>query len=545
MNFAYTKNNLPPQEAFKQRLFEILPGATTWIVILGLMILSFFKPALASILIIAFYLYWLLKILYMTIFLVLSFWRLHTEEKTNWKRRMQGLDNLAEEMAFRRLEPTRSFGEWIAQKTHLIELANLRKSNRFPPASKEIYHLILYPIVKENRSIVEPGLQGLLKQDFPTQQMVVFLALEERANPVIKEEILALEKEYKSKFFELRTVIHPTDLEGEAVVKGANTTFAAKKAGAFFEEKKIPAENVIVSCFDADTVASERYFTALTYYFMITPNRLQASFQPIPVYHNNIWDVPGFARVIEAGSSFFQLIEATNPESLVTFSSHSMSFKALIDVDYWPVDMISDDSAIYWKSFIHFNGDYQVVPMYTTISMDIAGSKSIVETARSVYKQKRRWAWGVENFPLVMRAFLKLEKVSLYKKISLLFKLFEGHLTWATGGFLLGIIGWLPVLFARQEYLTSVMYYNVPQISTTILRLATISLITSIILSINLLPKRIKKISLTEKLKHTLEWLTLPFILVFFSSLPAWDAQTRLMLGKYMEFWVTDKRRSS
>jgi len=37
--------------------------------------------------------------------------------------------------------------------------------------------------------------------------------------------------------------------------------------------------------------------------------------------------------------------------------------------------------------------------------------------------------------------------------------------------------------------------------------------------------------------------MMVPFILVFFSALPALHAQTRLMLGKYLEFWVTDKHR--
>ncbi len=50
--------------------------------------------------------------------------------------------------------------------------------------------------------------------------------------------------------------------------------------------------------------------------------------------------------------------------------------------------------------------------------------------------------------------------------------------------------------------------------------------------------------SLKEKLKYAFEWLTIPFILMFFSSLPALDAQTRLMFGRYMGFWVTEKKRN-
>jgi len=213
-------------------------------------------------------------------------------------------------------------------------------------------------------------------------------------------------------------------------------------------------------------------------------------------------------------------------------------------VDYWPVDMISDDSAIFWKAYIHYDGQYQVIPMYVTLSMDVASADNWWTTAKSVYKQKQRWAWGVENFPIVIRAFLRSKKIPLYEKLRHSFKLFEGHLSWSTSGFILSIIGWLPVIFARQEFAGSVVYYNVPNIANTIFGLGLISISIMIFLSLSLLPKTRIRYGWALKLGHALEWIMVPFILVFFSALPALHAQTRLMLGRYLEFWVTDKKRT-
>ena len=546
MSFAFTKHGLNGRAWQNQRFFEMIPGLTSWGILVGMVVLSWTKPVVAAVFIIAFLLYWLLKLIYMTFFLILSYYRLTIERKTDWMARIDGIDFLEAYLKnLRQKLPFSTLGKRLSLSIQKKELEALKKSGCPPPFSKDIYHLVIFPVIKEPAEIIELGVDSLSRQSFPINRMLVVFALEERAKEEIKKDVFALEKKYKNKFLEIMTVVHASDLPGEARVKGANVTFAAKVARKFFDEKNIPLEHVIVSCFDADTIVGTDYFSCLTYSFMVTPTRIQSSFQPIPVYHNNIWQVPGFARVIEAGSSFFQLIEATNPEKLVTFSSHSMSFKALVDVDYWPVDMISDDSAIYWKSFLHYDGQYRVVPMYVTVSMDIAAKDTFWRTMRSIYRQKRRWAWGVENFPIVMRGFLKTDKISLYDKIRYGFKLLEGHVSWATWGFLLIFISWLPLLLSNGEFSSSVLYYNTPRIAKTIFHLGLLSLLISMLISIWLLPKRNVRHRLFKEIGHALEWLLIPFILVFFSSLPSLDAQTRLLLGRYMEFWVSEKKRKN
>ncbi len=544
MKFNFTRQHLQGKSKILDRFLEILPGATSWSILVGMFLVSFWKPLAAAVLIIAFDFYWLLRLFYMTFFLILAYFRLSIEKKTDWMIRVHGMDRL--EAYLEELNDTISksgLREKISLCIQKRELEVLRKSSSLPPLSKDIYHLVIFPILKEDQEIVEPGIQSLVESKFPPSQILLVLAVEDRASSEVKQGMQEIQKKYRASFLDFLITIHPVDLPGEARVKGSNVTYAAKKAAECFTEQKIPFGNVVVSCFDADTVVSHDYFSCLTYRFMSCPNRNQASFQPIPVYHNNIWEAPGFARVLEMGSSFFQLIEATNPDKLVTFSSHSMSFKALVDIGYWPVDMISDDSAIFWKAFLHFDGDYRVIPMYVIISMDVVVADTWWKTIINVYKQKLRWAWGVENFPIVIRGFLKSDKISFFDKFRHGFKLFEGHVAWATWAFLLTIIGWFPALFAGREFSNSVLYYSAPRITATIFNLASLALVTTIVLSLCLLPKKKVRNPFLKRVGLALEWLLVPMIITFLSALPALDAQTRLMFGKYMEFWVTDKTR--
>ena len=544
MTFRFSRHGATGREAALQRCLEILPGATSWSLLLGTLGLALWQPVTAAMLIIAFALFWLLRLLYLTIFLILAYLRLTIEQQTAWMARVRGVDRLDEylrELAAQPMPPT--VGQRVSRWLHRRDLLALQRSARRPPPSADIHHVVIVPVVKEGWSVVEPGIASLVRQQFPSQRMLVVLAVEERAPVSVKAGMRQLQQTYRGRFLDLLVVAHPRGLPGEARVKGANVTWAAQAAAAALAARGIPQDRVIVSCFDADTVVGDQYFSCLTYAFLVCPHRTRASFQPVPVYHNNIWEVPGFARVLDIGSSFFQLIEATNPEKLVTFSSHSMSFQALVEVGYWPVDMISDDSAIFWKAFLHYDGDYRVVPMYVTLSMDVASADTWWQTVAHVYQQKRRWAWGVENVPLVLRGFLAHRRIPLYDRVRLGFKLFEGHVSWATSAFLLTLIGWLPALLAWREFSSTVLYYSTPRITATIFGLASLSLGTTVILSWCLLPQRVVRRWAWRTIGHALEWLLVPFISMFLSALPALDAQTRLMLGRRMEFWVTEKRR--
>jgi len=543
MNFSYSRQGLDPNEAKRERLLETVPGLISWTVITGICVLSVARPMAAAVVMIAFLLYWLLRLLYMNLFLVLSFIRLAVEKETDWMRYIAAVDRFTEQGT--PPECGRAGRGWktrLAARVYRGQMSRL-KDIEPPPLSKDIYHLVIIPVVRETRQIVGPGIRAVKEGVYPAGRFLVVIALEEAASDGVKRDMDCLAEEHRADFLDILVTVHPAGQPGEARVKGANATYAAKQADKYFRDRGIPAANVLVSCFDADSVPDPQYFACLTYYFMISPDRLRSSYQPVPVYHNNIWDAPAFARVVDIGTSFFQLIEATNPNKLVTFSSHSMSFQALREVGYWPADMISDDSAIYWKAFLQYDGQYHVVPIYTTVSMDIATGPTALRTLGVIYRQKRRWACGVENFPIVVRGFLRSQKIPWRQKFSHGFKLLDGFLSWSTWSFLLLFGTWLPGFFASRAFESSTVYYTAPRVWGIMFNLASVGLLVCMVISLLLLPKMKIRNSWWVRIRHALEWLLIPFILVFLSALPALDAQTRLMLGRYMEFGVTEKYR--
>jgi hypothetical protein len=63
------------------------------------------------------------------------------------------------------------------------------------------------------------------------------------------------------------------------------------------------------------------------------------------------------------------------------------------------------------------------------------------------------------------------------------------------------------------------------------------------VISTLLLPKPKKPIKWIKKVQIFVEWLFVPVTIILFGAIPCLEAQTRLLRGKYMGFWVTPKER--
>jgi cellulose synthase/poly-beta-1,6-N-acetylglucosamine synthase-like glycosyltransferase len=240
------------------------------------------------------------------------------------------------------------------------------------------------------------------------------------------------------------------------------------------------------------------------------------------------------------------MMQQAMPEKLVTFSSHSMPFKALVEIGFWHTNVVSEDSRIFWQLYLHYNGDWRVIPLYYPISMDANANPSFWKTLSNLYKQQRRWAYGAENIAYLFSGFLRNKLIPLRSKIFWAFQIISGFYSWAVSSLIIFALGWLPIILGGKAFNYLVLSHKLPQITSWIMALASIGIVTSAILSIALLPPKPKWFRPYHNLLYVAQWLLLPITMIGFGCFPALDAQTRLMLGGKFKlgFWSTPKTRT-
>jgi hypothetical protein len=493
----------------KYRILEMIPGIVLWGAFILAISLSFLKPLWIIYFIIVYDFFWFLRIFNFVIYIFASHKKLKEVDGINWFSKVKKTDG------------------W-----------------------DDLYHVVLMPAYKEPYKVLRDSLQGLVDADYDSKKFIVIISKEERSG---KEQLEQYEKDkadlqekYSHFFKDLIFYIHPSDIPGELPGKGSNDTWAAKKfTKEYVDPQNIPHEKIIISTFDVDTFVYPQYFSRLTYLWLKAEDPHRHSYQPLALYNNNIWDAPPFARVIAYSTTFWHLTEKAKPDRLLTFTSHAMSFKTLVDVGYWENDIVTEDSRIFLQCFDKYDGDYSTIPMYVPISMDTVMSSNLKETAKGQYRQMRRWAWSVEHFPWMIIHFARNKKISFFKKFKYLFNQFEGQFSWATAPIFMFVLGQLPFLVAANKGLKEAVVQNGPFILSLLMTFSMVGIVICTVFSFRFIPKRPENKNRFDAFVMIIQWMLVPFTMIAFGSVPDMDAQTRLLLGgKFrLGFDVTEKHR--
>jgi len=236
------------------------------------------------------------------------------------------------------------------------------------------------------------------------------------------------------------------------------------------------------------------------------------------------------------------MTDLARPDRLFTFSSHAISMQALVDVGFWQRDIVTDDSRIFLQCFIYYHGDFTVTPMYVPISMDSVQAETYMMAVKNLYKQQRRWAYGSEHFPYMIWHFFKRDHgIPFRKKMKYLINLTEGMYSWATVPIILIVLGYLPFYVAPANIEATALAQASPFILEYLLGLSMVGIFVTGFFSLLLLPPRPENHSRWKYVGMIIQWAFLPITLIIWGAIPAIEAQTRLMTGKYLGLLGNDK----
>lgn len=522
----------------KYRLFEMLPAFLSYGAIALLVVLSLIDPNLAAIYLILVVITLLVKFVGIAYHTIRGHNRLVAAERVDWHGRLMDLEQPAAAYELQRETKSNAFGF----QAHLNNLRLVATDSERYPKPSELYQAIIVAAYNEAFEVIQPTIESIKQTTYDKKRIIVFFAYEERGGAGIEQTAQKLRQQYKDTFFDFVTVQHPKDIPDEVMGKGPNITYAGHRLQEYCDKKGIAYSNVIVTTLDCDNKPFASYFDSVAYEFITHENRQRLSYQPVSLYFGNIWDAPAPMRVIATGNSFWTIISSMRPHTLRNFASHSQPLEPLIGMNFWSTRSIVEDGHQYWRSYFYFGGDYDLVPIYVPIFQDAVMADTLKKTFVTQFKQLRRWSYGASDVPYVaVRVFSRQRNVPFLEGFARFARLIDSHVTLAAISILVTFGGWVP-LFVNPQASHSIAAHQLPEVVSYIQRIAMVGIFITIFLMLKMLPPRPERYKRRRTIFMVLQWVLMPVTSVCFNSVAAYNAQTHLAFGKYLDkFDVTEK----
>lgn len=500
----------------------------------------------------------------------------------------------------------------------LTTLAN--ENSKFQP--KNIWHLPIFAVFNEPSSVLIRSLGKILENNYDLSKIIVVISQEARVgedfNKQIRDEIgqqdwletyfeqnksnekieiesksnpenrqntkikenledkinlqnLANELNNQNSQFQSKTQTklqvyfteHPDGLVGEIKGKASNEDWGARFGTKILENLQVDKELVLATSLDADSYLKRNFFRQLSYRFCASPDRHQAAFQPVHNYNHNFFEIGFWPRLVATQTTFYNLTNLALEDQISTFAIYSVPLTVLEKVDFWVREVIAEDSLLFLKSLVYFDGNFKVIPFYGQMEADSVEHHDYLEEMISQYRQLQRWAWGgVEGFPYLFWQFFETPKGKLIDtriRLKWLYLLFSNHFFWATTPLVFGLGPFLPNFLHGNSFMATSVSQNLATFSQFFAWISFIFTFVFGYLTIVFIAFKNSKISNnlsanantnstnSNRLTWSQFWAILvqitisPFI-YFLMAIPALDAQIRGLLGNYLGYWVTPKK---
>ncbi len=421
----------------------------------------------------------------------------------------------------------------VAEKIDWLSKAEILKD------FKKIHHIIIIPTYKESIDMIKETVESFKYQTFPKERLFVFVAFEKREKEAY-EKAEILKQEFEGVFGFFMPTFHP-DLPNEVKGKSSNQAYAAREANKILiEEMKINENFLTISSVDADCIFDKNFFSYLSYSFLTSKEPHRRFWQTANVNYNNFWQVPAFIRIIAFFGSLWRTSLLVQGLRLIPNSVYTLSFKLLKEVGYWDTDVIPEDYRIFFKAFFKTGGKVSVDPIFLKTSMDAPRSQTYFKSLMNKYHQERRWSWGISDDAVYLKWLLTVKEAPLFKKTYLVGNVLLDHILWPVNWYIITISANLIVLLNPVFSRTS-LGYSLPRLSGFILTLCLFALFVLLYIDFDLRSKKYSEASRFRQFMFPLEFVLMPIAGFFLSSLPALISHLQLIIGKRLEYKVTEK----
>jgi len=181
----------------RYRLYEILPGLSIWFTLVGSIVLSFVQPLWMIYVIILFDIYWVLKVLNFSFYLIVAWSRFAHARKTDWK------DKLYHEVP-----------DWQSK-----------------------HHVVFLTLYNEGWDVVKTAVQSVCDAAYDTKAFTIVVAGEEREKAHYESILRQIQETFGACFGDVVGTCHPMNLPDEIPGKGSNLHYAERQMQTYIDVK--------------------------------------------------------------------------------------------------------------------------------------------------------------------------------------------------------------------------------------------------------------------------------------------------------------------
>lgn len=416
---------------------------------------------------------------------------------------------------------------------------------RFGFAPSELRHVVVVPNYKEPEDILRRTLDGLAAQHRASERVIAVLGMEEREQGS-REKGEALAAEYADKLLDVIVTVHPGNIPGEEAGKSSNEAWAARESWTILSGRGFAAEMTTITSCDADSVLHPKYFSAVSAFYAHDEQRHLRFWQAPLFYYNNIWQVPAPIRLTTWLSHAMQVAELAMPFfDPLPISTYTLSVQLAERCGWWDPAVIPEDWHEYLNCMFESGEEIQTTSVFLPTMADATDGDGWREALSNRFHQVKRHAWGAEDVGYIYGQLTRRPNTLRKSTIFRFTQVLHDHVMRVASWF------FLVSVYVLMAYYTKLHWYDLgwhAAIAQNLIVLRVLFttggaiMIGSIIFELWRCPPP----EGVSKMRTALEifglWFTLPLLGFYLGTLPALEAQTRLMFNIPLGYRVTPKR---